>query len=274
VLLVALVALVAASPILAAEPASDPHYTLSNPVPANELRPLCPDNPGFGVPPCIIDAGHLMVELTAVTASFNSVAGVKSSDYALGKVLLRLGVNNSLEAYASWTPLSIDTTSDQGQHRTNSTTGSFNVGVKQSLRNPDGAGLSVAVQPGVSIPSNGSRVSLSLALPVSQALGGGWSLGFTPEVDALPDSIGSGTHLGGSVAMSVSYSVSAFTLSAEAYLAEDRDPVVIGHLAVANFSLSWVPPRKTNLSLYIGADFGLNGAPNDAEFYCGLSRRF
>ena len=268
---VTLALVLAASPALAIE---DEAHTLFNPVPDDELRPLCSDNPGFGVPPCIVDAGHFTVELTAVTATFDSSGGVDTSNYEVADALARVGLTEKLEAFVSWTPFNIHTEKRGGISTTSHQTGGVTLGLKQSLKNPDGAGFSVAVEPSIAIPTDGGRLSGTLALASSLQLAGGWSLGFTPELFVLPNATASGTHIGGSAAVSLSVAVAAFDLGGELYLAEDRDPSGSIQYATANFSLSWQPPKNENLSLDVGFDFGLNAASPDFEVYIGFNRRF
>ncbi len=267
----ALALTLAAAPVQAVD---DEEHTLFNPVPDDELRPLCADNPGFGLPPCIVDAGHVIFEFTAVTATFASVDGVRTQDYAIGDVLLRVGLNDTLEAFASWTPLTIYTIKSNVSPQTERATGSIGFGFKQSLRNPDGEGLSIAVEAATEIPTNGETIAWTVALPVSQPIGGDWTLGFTPELALLPNALDGGRHAGGSMAVSLSRAIADFNVSAEIYVAKDDEPAGTVRYATANFSVSWEPPRNVNLSFDIGADFGLNAATADVEIYCGLSRRF
>ncbi|WP_166430494.1 transporter [Polymorphobacter arshaanensis] len=267
----ALVLALSAAPARALD---DEHHSLFDPVPEDELRPLCADNPGFGLPPCIVDAGHVMFEFTAVTATFANIGGVRTQNYAIGDVLLRVGLTETLETFASWTPLNIYTEKSGASPQSDSATGSIGFGFKQSLRNPDGEGLSIAAELAIEIPTNGENIAWTLALPVSQAFGDDWTLGFTPELALLPNTLDGGQHLGGSMAVSLSRAIADFNLGAEIYVAKDDEPTGAIRYATANFSVSWQPPKNENLSFDIGADFGLNAATADVEIYCGLSRRF
>ncbi len=253
--------------------AGEGNYSLFHPVPADLLRPFCSDSPGFGIPTCIVDAGHVMLEVTPVTATLDSVNGISNDSYAIGATLVRVGLNASLELVAGWTPITVTSISGGGSS-SETATGPIGIGVKQSLRNPDGSGFSVAVQPFIAIPTDGARVGFALAMPFAWALDDVWSLGFTPEIAALPDAAPGGYHVGGSAAVSVSRVIGAFNLGAELYLEADRDPAGTLHAATANFSLAWQPPGNANLNLNLGVDFGLDGAAPDAEIYGGFAHRF
>lgn len=264
-------ALTLAAPASAVE---DEDHTLFNPVPDDELRRLCADNPGFGLPPCIVDAGHVIFEFTALTATFANIDGIRAQEYAVGDVLLRVGLNETLETFVSWTPLTIYTIKSGASPQIDRATGSIGFGFKQSLRNPDGEGLSIAVEPAMEIPTNGENVAWTLALAVSQSLGSDWTLGFTPKLALLPNEFDGGRHAGGSMAVSLSRAIADFDVGAEIYVAKDDEPTGAIRYATANFSVSWQPPKNANLSFDIGADFGLNATTADVEIYCGLSRRF
>lgn len=249
-------------------------YSLFNPVPADQMRPFCSDSPGFGIPTCIVDAGHVMLEVTPITATFERANGINNDNYAIGQTLARVGLNNSLEVVAGWTPINVTNISGGGSSIHETTTGDLGIGLKQSLRNPDGGGFSVAMQPFIDIPTDGGRVGFALALPFAWALSDVWSLGFTPEIGALPDALQSGYHVGGSAAVSLSRVVGSFNLGAELFLEANRDPEGTVHAATANFSLAWQPAGNANLNFNLGADFGLDAAAADAEIYCGFARRF
>ena len=56
--------------------AEEARYSLFNPVPADQLRPFCSDSPGFGIPTCIVDAGHVIVWKTDAAIDDDHVVAV------------------------------------------------------------------------------------------------------------------------------------------------------------------------------------------------------
>jgi hypothetical protein len=261
-----LVLLAVAAPVAA--------YSLFDPVPDDKLRPLCTDQPGFGVPPCIVDAGHVQLETTPLTLSFDKAGGMRSTEADIGTFLLRTGLTERLEFDIGWTPLVVTTLHDGNARYNHSETGDMGVALKQSLRDPDGQGFSVAVQVALVVPTNGDRVSAVIELPVSLPLSDRLSLGLTPAVELLPDTLGGGTHAGAAASVALGYVVGAVTLGAELYVTYDDDPAGVVRQQIANFSLTWLPGANPNLEFNVGADFGLNSDAPGAQLNFGISRRF
>jgi hypothetical protein len=76
--------------------------------PADGLRDFCAQRPGKATPPCIVDAGHLQIEMGLADAVFQHSGGVHEDTYTLAATDLRLGVSRRIELEASWTPVVID----------------------------------------------------------------------------------------------------------------------------------------------------------------------
>jgi hypothetical protein len=71
--------------------------------------------------------------------------------------------------------------------------------LRQNLANPDGSGVSVAVQGFVVAPTGRDGIGADgweggVIVPVSVDLGGGWALALAPEVDYVGDEDGDGHH--------------------------------------------------------------------------------
>jgi hypothetical protein len=247
-------------------------YSLTDPVPDDKLRPMCADQPGFGVPPCIVDAGHVQFEMTALTLGFDKADGVKSTTADIGSFLLRTGVTDGLEVDVGWTPLMLTTLRDGNYRYSHSETGDVAVALKQSLLDPDGQKFSVAVQVGLTIPTNGDRVSAVIDLPVSLPLSDRLTLGFTPAIEFLPDSFGGGTHVGGAGSIALGYTLGSVTLGTEVYVTYEDDPAGVVQQQILNFAVIW--QTSDNLEFDVGADVGLNADAPAAQVYFGISRRF
>jgi hypothetical protein len=247
-------------------------YSLTDPVPDDKLRPLCTDQPGFGVPPCIVDAGHVQFEMTALILGFDKADGVKTTTADIGTFLVRTGLTDGLEIDVGWTPLMVTTLHDGNYRYNQSETGDVAVALKQSLRDPDGQGVSVAVQAGLTIPTNGDRVSAVIDLPVSLPLSDRLTLGFTPALELLPDSYGGGTHFGAAGSVALGYQIGSVTLGTEVYITYEDEPDGVVQQQILNFAVIWVV--RGNLEFDVGADVGLNADAPAAQVYFGISRRF
>src|SRR5438552_7676042 len=55
-------------------------------------RDLCPDRPGKGTPPCILDVGHWQLEVGAVDFQHGQAAGVTTDAWSWGGLEARLGL--------------------------------------------------------------------------------------------------------------------------------------------------------------------------------------
>src|SRR5438034_2025622 len=110
---------------------------------APSLRDLCPDRPGKGTPPCIVDASHLQLEVGIVDWQAQRAADVSSNSYDLGSIELRLGLTDTLEAEAAWTAYSHFRNKEDGLVSSGGGSGDLTLSVRQSLRNPAGDGVSI-----------------------------------------------------------------------------------------------------------------------------------
>src|SRR5690349_18301682 len=70
---------------------------------AAPARDLCPDRPGLGTPACTLDAGRVVVELGLGDWTRDTTGPVRSDTIIAGDTLVRIGLNDSLEAQIGWT---------------------------------------------------------------------------------------------------------------------------------------------------------------------------
>src|SRR5205809_4256567 len=74
---------------------------------AQSLRPFCADRPGKATPPCILDAGHVQLEVALADAIFRR-SDAHEDTYSLGATEVRFGLTRRLEAGFAWAPLGVD----------------------------------------------------------------------------------------------------------------------------------------------------------------------
>lgn len=243
-----------------------------------EDRPLCANRPGKGSPPCVLDQGRFQVETSAIDVTRDRAAGVTTTTTLYGDLALRYGLTPRLELELAVSPYVRVRESGSGGGRI-SGAGDLTLTFRQSLANPDGSGVSIALQPFVTAPTGRDGIGApswrgGVALPVSISLDDATGLGFTPQVQAAPDATGDGTHLAASLAVGISRSLGAVSLAAELWAQRDQDPS--GHTTSASLDLSaaWIPQAAPDLQLDLGVYRGLNRDIPDLEAYVGLSRRF
>ncbi len=246
-----------------------------------ESRDFCPDRPGKGSPPCVLDVGRFQAELGLVDSAFRRGGGTSVDDTALGGLELRLGLTPVLEGQLSWTAHQRIRTKDRADGTVSTVSGSGDLtgAVRWSLRDPGGEGLSIALQPFVTAPTGadgigGGKWQGGVIAPISIPLNADWSLALSPELDARPNADGSGRHAGLALAAGVGRSVGPFALGAELWVDVDDDPA--DRVTSASFDLTagWTPKALPDVQFDASAYVGLNRATPDLELVLGVARRF
>jgi outer membrane putative beta-barrel porin/alpha-amylase len=247
---------------------------------AEGLRDFCPDRPGLGTPPCTIDAGHFDVELGLADWTLEREPGSRTDTLAVGAMLVRVGLTDSLEAQVGWTAFGHARERDRatGSVASGSGVGDLSVALRQNLINPDGARFSLAIMPFATLPTGNEVLgagewTAGMLLPLSYDLGSGVELGVTGRVEAAADEDRHGRHLayGGVAGMSLPLSEA---LGATVEIAATRDEDPSGHASewLAGVSAGWM--AEENLQFDAGANIGLSAAAADLQLYFGVSRRF
>ena len=247
---------------------------------AGELRDLCPTRPGLGTPPCIVDPGHVLAESGLVDWTRESADDARIDTILYGDLLLRFGLAARSEVQIGWTPYGTVRTRDRVSRRTDhsGSTGDVTLAFKHSLSAPDGSGVSLAVQPSVTVPTGGSAIgagdwSAGLIAPFSWDVGHGLAIELSPEIDAAVDADGKGRHIAyGSVAgLGIDLSQ---TVNAVIELSAFRDDDPSGHNTqwLAGTAIAW--HMSDMLQIDAGGTFGLGAHSPDARLYMGIAHRF
>lgn len=242
-------------------------------------RDFCPDRPGKGSPPCVLDKGRFQVEVSGVDATLGRSDGVSTHDLAYGGLELRLGLASAVEGQLSWTPYERVRTRDHGVTSVVSGAGDLGLALRWSLKNPAGDGLSIAAQPFIVAPTGadgigGDAWQGGVIVPVSVPLDADWSLSLSPEIDARPDADGSGRHAGYALAGGVGRMVGPVNLGAELWVDVDDDPSARVTKASFDVTAAWTPKRLKDVQLDASAYVGLNRRTPDVQLVVGLAHRF
>ena len=249
---------------------------------ARDLRDFCADRPGKGTPPCILDSGHIQTEISLVDFTRDRSPYALSNTILIGDLLLRAGVTDATELRIGWTPFGIvqmrDLATSGVMH--NSGVGDVVFGFRTNLKNPDGSGVSIAVQPSVSLPVGGSGIGagtwgISLVVPMSFQLNSAIQFALTPEVDAAPNADGSGRHVRYGGVLGVGIPMTS-TIDAGVELAAFRNDDPLGHVmnATADVTLAWTPKATPAFQFDAGAYVGLNDHTPEVEIVLGVAKRF
>jgi outer membrane putative beta-barrel porin/alpha-amylase len=250
----------------------------ATPARAQTLRDLCPDRPGLGTPPCIVDRGHVMIELGLGDWTLTRQGGDREDDLATGDLLMRYGLTSSLEVQLGWTAYTHVRTRSGNLVTHSGGTGDVTVALLQNLHNPDGTGFSVALMPFATLPTGSNGIGAGdwaggLRVPMSYQLSHAVTLDLTTEADAAVDADGSGRHFAYSAIFGLDTSVTdKIGATAELEVARDEDPGGHSTQLIAGLSADWTP--HDNMQFDVGANIGLNRNAPDVEVYFGVARRF
>ena len=269
-----LVSILAASALdLASSPASAQHDV--------PLRDFCADRPGKGTPSCVLDQGRWQVELGLFDGARQSDATTKIETWDAGDLFIRYGLTSLTELQLGVTTWNRERTTDRatGARDTAEGIGDLSIGLRHSLKNPDGSGLSVALSGFVTAPTGARAIRADgfeggVLLPVSIPLNDDWSLSLTPEFDWVSNSDGDGRHAAYTMVAGVGRGFGQWNLGAEIWISHDDDPIDAVTQSTFDLTAVWTPPSLPDAQIDFGLNFGLNNDSPDVEFGVGVARRF
>jgi hypothetical protein len=243
-------------------------------------RGYCPTRPGLGTTPCTIAPGHVSVETALTDWTLSQDSTQRSDRVLIGDTFVRLGLTDTIEAQVGWTPFGHVRTRDKlaGTIDSADRVGDVTLGFKANLHDPDGSGVSVAVQPFVTLPVGRAPLGAGdwgagVVVPVTFDLSDKVNFATTSEADAAVDQDGHGRHFAASETLGLGFKLSkSLSASIEGQLLRDQDPSGATTQALASLSLAWA--AKDNLQFDVGGVAGLNRDAPDLELYIGVSRRF
>ncbi|HEX8661421.1 MAG TPA: transporter [Brevundimonas sp.] len=245
------------------------------------LRPFCPDRPGKGDSTCVMDQGHVQVEVGLFDTARQDDDATRAESWAAGTVVVRYGVGPSTEVQAGFSTWQRDKVTDRSTGLTQRAEGlgDLFLAVRHGFVRPDGGGTGLAVTAFATLPTGGEEVRVSgveggLALPVAVDLGGDWGLGVSPIVEYVRDGDGEGSHGAWSLVVGLGRPVGDWSLGAEVWVSRDDDPLGASTQATFDLLAAWSPPFMTDAQLDFGLNLGLNDDSPDLEFGIGIARRF
>ena len=275
----AIVCAICASHARAQEKPQPSGYTLFNPAPDDQLRPLCTDRPGKGTSACTVDPGHLQIEIDAFDQSLNNQGPIDTTTTLIGSPTIKLGVTETADIEMTLVPYLSERVHDRatGVRVNISGFGDLVLHGKFMLTGGGDGPFSAALDPFLKIPTadaglgNGA-VEGGLVVPLSYALSDVWSFGMTPEIDILHDVTGSGYHASLTDVAGISRSLGELTLGAEVWGNFDFDPA--GTVDAYSFDVTgtWQPPALHNFQIDGGVNFALNRNVPRTQYYVGVSK--
>lgn len=249
--------------------------------PTEALRDFCADRPGKGTPTCILDQGHVQLEVGLFDGARQRDDDFKVESWGYGDAFVRYGLTPLTEIQFGITPYVSEEVTDRatGLKQKVDGTSDISLGFRHSLANPDGSGLSVAVAGFVGLPTGSDAVRADgveggIVVPVSVPLNDDWGLSLSPEVDIVRDGSGEGSHAAYTMVAGVGRSFGPWALGAEVWVSHDDDPDGSSTQSTFDLTAVWSPPFMADAQLDFGLNFGLNDESPDVEFGVGVARRF
>ena len=245
----------------------------------DKARDFCADRPGRGSPPCVIDVGRVQLEASFVDFTHEDHAGAITDTTLYGDLAARLGVTPTGEAQLAFSPHVRSYQKDAGGVSRTAGYSDLTLAWRQSIRNPDGSGVSIALQPFLTAPIGKRGFGAGawqggVTAPIALPLPAGFGLALTPQLAVMHDAAQHGRHLAATGVVGLSHPAGSFSLSAELYVNYDADPA--GHTTQKTFDLSaaWMLPHVKDTQLDLGLNAGLDRNTPAHEIYAGIAHRF
>lgn len=248
--------------------------TVAAPALAQSEPRFCPNRPSLGTSTCTTDPERVLAEVSGVDWQRSPEDGGKAESTLFGDLQLRTGIDRRTEVQLSWTPLAHYALRGEDGRVLDRITGVGDVrlGLRRNLAGADGAGLSIAVEPFVTLPTGTREIgrgdwSGGVVIPVNYDLGR-WNVALTAEADADTDEDGTGRHAAYAGTLGLGRELSeALTAVVELQLRRDDDPAGHETEALAAASLAWAVREHAQLDVLAVA--GLNRTSPDVRLVVG-----
>ena len=251
------------------------------PAVARDGRDFCADRPGKGTPPCVLDQGRLQMELGLFDVSRQTQGDTRTRTWDAGDLLVRYGLDGLTEVQLGLPVWNRQQVTDRatGARDTAQGVGDLTLGLRRSLANPDGSGLSVALAGFVAAPTGARGIRADgfeggVLLPLSIPLNPDWSLSLTPRVEWVSNADGEGRHAAYAMVAGLGRDIGQWNLGAEIWVSRDDDPDQATTQSTLDLTAVWSPPSLPDAQLDFGLNLGLNDDSPDVAFGIGLARRF
>lgn len=243
---------------------------------ADDVPPICTDRPTKANGTCTVPEG--MWQLETDVGNFTRAANAGSSTDTLYFVnpSLKYGINSHTDIEVNWAPAIRARTTSDGERTTTTGAGDLYVRWKSNLYS--GAVFSASLIPFIKAPTasqgmGNDRWEGGIALPMSAAAGGGFTVTVGPELDSLADVDGRGNHLAISNLVNVAHPLtSTLSVAVEYWRQDNHEPS--GYVMQESGDIAFTYVVNPDLQLDLGANMGLNSATPDHQVYLGLSCRW
>ena len=164
---------------------------------AARAQDLCADRPGKGTPACIVNPGAVQIETSLADWSRTDDPGTREDDLMFGDTLVKFGLGKDIELHAAFTAFEHDRLREAGGVDVAQGFGDISLGGRWRAVDGGDNGVSVALQPMLTLPIGNKAVSqgtwsIEIVAPVDLPLSNGWSLNLSPTIAAAADQDGDG----------------------------------------------------------------------------------
>lgn len=255
--------------VLALSPApqatSQAPYSLFNPVPASDLRPLSSDRPDATESPITLDAGHLQFEVSAFDWSRDG-----SRDRFIGlQTNAKVGLSSRTDLQLLLDPYVLEKGAPGGEAEG---FGDVVARLKVNLWGNDGGDSAFALLPYARLPVGGevggSEVEGGLALPYSTSVGA-VSLGLMASFDAVHDPLDD------------RYDLEVLHTAVAGFSLDERNGAYLEYAGIAgpgdyiaSVNLGLTRSLSSEMVVDFGGRVGLSDAAEDFGVFLGFTRRF
>jgi hypothetical protein len=241
-------------------------------------EPICADRPGKADGTCTVPAGMVQIETGLADWIRDRSGGVRTDELTVGETAVKLGVTDRLHIQLTILPYTSVRVREGGLSERASGFGDLGLAAKYRLTN-DSAPVQVAVIPFVKIPTarrsiGNGRVEGGIVFPIDYEIPGSTlGLTFSPELDLLADSDGSGRHLAMAQAVSLGVPLSSrLSVAVDLWGEWDWDPAGTSRQYTIGPSAAYL--LSNDVQVDAGFDLGLNRHAPDAQVYAGIAFRF
>lgn len=245
---------------------------------AGDDAPLCTDRPTKSNAVCTVPVGDWQVETDVTSYTRDTQPATRTETFAFANTGLKYGMSDTTDLQLYWSPQVEVRTLDRTDGAMSRLSGGGDATLRLKTRFYEGPSVSVAVIPFVKMPTaadglGNDKWEGGVALPISLSLPRGFTLLLGPELDALADSDGSGTHLGVTNLVNLSHALTPrLGVAVELWSSVNKDPAGTIRQASADVAVSYLLAPKFQVDL--GANFGLNDRTPDVQGYVGFAHRF
>lgn len=243
---------------------------------AQELSPFCSDRPDRVITPCVVEAGTVQIEVSAIDWSRTRDRDGRSDETLVADSVLRFGLGNDFDLRIGLSPVVRVREVSDGLIEQHEGVGDLTIGLRRRLIDGGDDAVSFGVQIAGTLPTGGQRFgqgdwSIELVTPVQVPLGDVFTLGLTPTIAAAANEDGDGRHFAwGGVAGIEAALGERVAIGTELYAIRNEEagrPTEATADAYATWRVS------DDVQLDVAAYVGLNDDTPDIELLSGITWR-